>query len=206
MKKLITSLCAFALTFSVANAQDYTPKAGDWSISTDASSVLTYVGNLFNGTADAPTTDFTNEVTEDKYAVVGKMFIDDNTAWRGQLNIGMTSSNPDTTDAASSSFDLVLGLGKEFRRGGDRLQGYYGYQAMMMLNSASEDDANGDEISSESMFGFGAHGFIGVEYFVKPKMSLGAEYTHGLSFMSGDDASEFDISGASTAIRMNFYF
>ncbi len=201
MKKLITSLCAFALTFSVANAQDYTPKAGDWSISTDASSVLTYVGNLFNSNAVAPTTDFTND-----YAVVGKMFTDDNTAWRGQLNIGLMSSDPDTTDAASSSFDLVLGLGKEFRRGGERLQGYYGYQAMMMLSSASEDDTNGDEIYSESMFGFGANGFIGVEYFVKPKMSLGAEYTHGLSFMSGDDASEFDISGASTAIRMNFYF
>ena len=31
MKKLITIACAFAVTLSV-NAQDNTPKAGDWSL------------------------------------------------------------------------------------------------------------------------------------------------------------------------------
>lgn len=200
MKKLITSLCAFALTFSVANAQDYTPKSGDWSIGTDAGSVLTYVGNLFNGTAEGPEVAFSNGMY-----VSGKMFTDDHTAWRANANLGMTSWS-DTTDASTSTFDLVLGLGREFRRGDARLQGYYGYEANIMLSSNSEDDAAGETIVDESSFGFGAAGFIGVEYFFKPKMSLGAEYSHGLSYTSDDVNSTFGIAGGTTAIRMNFYF
>lgn len=233
MKKLITSLCAFALTFSVANAQDYTPKSGDWSIGTDAGSVLTYVGNLFNGTADSPEVAFSNGMY-----VSGKMFTDDNTAWRANFNLGMSNNSStlsdgvdstDDIDETSSSFDFTAGIGKEFRRGSNRLQGYYGYGALVGFGSSDSESPyegfTGTQTINESNFMFGGEGFIGVEYFVKPKMSLGAEYSHNVTFTSSStttdinfddenftdisseiDNSSFNIAGSTTSIRMNFYF
>ena len=61
MKKLITIACAFAVTLSV-NAQDNTPKAGDWSVGTNAAPVLEYVGNLISGVATSPGCCFGDEV------------------------------------------------------------------------------------------------------------------------------------------------
>ena len=66
---------------------------------------------------------------------------------------------------------LGLSAGKEMRKGTANLQGYYGYQAHVhMMN---HDD--------ETEMSFGAGGFVGVEYFVRPKMGIGAEYGHGLT-------------------------
>jgi len=45
------------------------------------------------------------------------------------------------------------------------------------------------EMTAGSMFGFGLNGFIGAEYFVLPKISLGAEYSWGLSFASTGDGT-----------------
>ena len=66
-----------------------------------------------------------------------------------------------------------------------------------------------DDVETSTM-GFGANGFVGVEYFFAPKMGLSAEYSHGLMYSSeddgSDDRSEFDISGGTTSINLNFYF
>ena len=199
MKKLITTVCAFALCLTFANAQDYTPKSGDWGISTDANSMLTYVGNLFNGTASGPEVDFQNNL-----GFNGKYFTDDMTAWRAGVHLGM-SSHSDTMDHSESSFDLNIQVGREFRRGSSRLQGFYGYGAMLGMSSESHEH-DGETEMEESSFGFGAMGFIGVEYFFKPKMSLGAEYQHGLFYNTDDANTSLDISGGTTAINLNFYF
>tara|TARA_B110000977_G_C11028905_1_gene474381 strand:+ start:123 stop:731 length:609 start_codon:yes stop_codon:yes gene_type:complete len=202
MKKLLITFCAFALSITVANAQDYTPKSGDWGLSTDAGSMLTYVGNLFNGIAEGPEVNFSNG-----YSFHGKLFTDDMTAWRAGVGIGMISNNSETSDKSSSSFDLTLSAGREFRKGSSRLQGYYGYGAMVSMANSSYDD--GDQTTSDvedSSFEFGAHGFIGVEYFFKPKMSLGAEYMHGINFYSDDVESEFSINGGTAGLNLNFYF
>jgi hypothetical protein len=201
MKKLLTTFCALALSVTVANAQDYTPKAGDWGLSTDAGSMLTYVGNLFNGIAEGPSVDFSNGM-----AFHGKLFTDDMTAWRAGLGIGMMSQS-DTSDASYSSFDLTLSAGREFRKGSSRLQGYYGYGAMLSMSSSSSDDGiESTPDVEDSSFGFGANGFIGVEYFFKPKMSLGAEYMHGFNFYSDDVDNEFSIRGGTAGLNLNFYF
>lgn len=198
MKKLITIVCAFAVTLTV-NAQDYTPKSGDWGISTNASSMLTYAGNLFNGTATGPTVDFENDL-----GFHGKYFTDDMTAWRAGINLGMGSYS-DTLDYSESSFDLNVQIGREFRRGSSRLQGFYGYGAMLGMSSASAEN-DGETEFEDSSFSFGAMGFIGVEYFFKPKMSLGAEYHHGISYETDDANTWFDLAGGTSAINLNFYF
>ena len=91
MKKLITSVFALALTFSVANAQDNTPKSGDWSVGTNAAPVLNYVGNLISGTAEAPSVNFT-----DGMSLSGKLFTDDMTAWRASADLYFTSDTNST--------------------------------------------------------------------------------------------------------------
>ena len=199
MKKLITSVCALALTFSVANAQDHTPKSGDWSLGTDAGSVLTYVGNLISGTADAPGVDFTSDM-----AIHGKLFTDDMTAWRASAYLGLLS-NDDGDTTTVSGYDVTLGLGKEFRKGTSNLQGYYGYGAGITMSSETTSAGSADdEVSS---MGFTAGGFVGVEYFVRPKMGLSAEYSHGLSYSTEGDESTFEIGQLGmTSINLNFYF
>lgn len=189
MKKLITSVFALALTFSVANAQDNTPKSGDWSLGTDAAPVLNYVGNLISGTAESPSVDFT-----DGMSLSGKLFTDDMTAWRASADLYLMS---DSTEAGS--FRLGVGLGKEFRKGTSNLQGYYGYQAELAISS--DTDLAGEKTSNMS---FGASGFIGVEYFVRPKMGIGAEYSYGLSYDNSD--SNFTIGGNMGSVMLNLYF
>jgi hypothetical protein len=46
------------------------------------------------------------------------------------------------------------------------------------------NDARLTEFKGGSMFGIGVRGFIGAEYFVLPKMSIGGEFGWGLGFMT----------------------
>ncbi|MCE3294557.1 MAG: hypothetical protein K0R65_271 [Crocinitomicaceae bacterium] len=46
-----------------------------------------------------------------------------------------------------------------------------------------------------SMFGLGLRGFIGAEYFVLPKLSVGAEFGWGLGFMSMSGSTEIESIG-----------
>lgn len=189
MKKLITTVCALALTFTVANAQDNTPKSGDWSVGTNAAPVLEYVGNLISGVATSPTVSFGDDQGHETNhtSISGKYFTDDMTAWRGGLNLFFTSDS-----MAHSSFMLGVTAGKEFRKGTSNLQGYYGYQAN--INMMNHDD--------ETEMSFGANGFIGVEYFVRPKMGIGAEYHHGLNYAD----SNISLGGSMGALMLNLYF
>ena len=188
MKKLITIACAFAVTLSV-NAQDNTPKSGDWSVGTHAGPVLEYVGNLISGVATSPAVSFGEDQGHgsNHTNISGKYFTDDMTAWRGSLNLYFTSDS-----LADSSFMLGVTAGKEHRKGTANLQGYYGYQAN--INMMNHDD--------ETEMSFGAHGFVGVEYFVRPKMGIGAEYRHGLNYAD----SNVSLGGSMGSLMLNLYF
>lgn len=188
MKKLITIVCAFAVSLSV-NAQDNTPKSGDWSVGTSAGPVLEYVGNLISGVATSPAVSFgADQGHETNHTnISGKYFTDDMTAWRGSLNLYFNSD-----EDADASFMLGVSAGKEYRKGTSNLQGYYGYMAN--VNMLNHDD--------ETEVSFGAHGFVGVEYFVRPKMGIGAEYHHGLNY----DDSNVTLGGSMGSLMLNLYF
>ena len=74
---------------------------------------------------------------------------------------------------AVSSVGLVAGYGKEWRKGVTRLQGYYGADALVGFVSPAK---------KQTGFGLGVNGFAGVEYFIFPKVALGAQYTYGVNF------------------------
>jgi len=218
----------------------YLPEAGDWAVAFDASPLLQYVGNFLNGataTNNAPTLNFIG----DNYTIVGKYFMDDQTAIRGILRIGFNSNSvsaltpqdqptpanpplPTVTDKLSfSSHFIGLGAGMEKRKGHTRLQGYYGAELMFWIASGGNDssftygnayaatgttpgtssaptyhnftngttqsyalNSGGRTITDDpgSVFGLSIQAFIGVEYFILPKISIGAEYTWGINFWS----------------------
>jgi len=205
-KKLFTILAVAA--FGFANAQDLTskkgetilPESGDWALGIDASPFLQYFGNFFGKTAvnASPAFDFT--VTA-PMAIYGKYFVDAETAYRGRVRIGFGSTSltsgasaADSAVVKTSGSNIVLGGGIEKRKGSTRLQGFYGGEAMIMLGSGKVTNeyetpvsatnpvaTRNTEVKNGGTFGFGLRGFVGAEYFVLPKLSVGGEFGWGLA-------------------------
>lgn len=109
----------------------------------------------------------------------------------------------DKFEDKESSTEFALGFGKEWRRGKTRLQGFYGADILLLVSSNSnsvntfkettevtvtpastEKTISDDTIDFKSGvgLGFGAEGFIGAEYFLFPKIAIGAQYTYSLRF------------------------
>jgi hypothetical protein len=243
MKKIILTV-ATIFAFGVVTAQDlkskkgenYLPEAGDWAISFNANGVFEYAGNAFNGNTNNNAPGVTN-VTSNSF--VGKKFIDAKSAYRVVANLGFGSGNfkngdfdnDGTTDFAnykSSTIDLNVGLGKEWRRGSTRLQGFYGADALVGFSSAkwteTKNPAGNDKYNAGTSINVGVTGFIGAEYFIFPKMSIGAQYNYGLRIASngadkyknsgiggvevkGESSTDFSLGNvASSAISLTLHF
>ncbi len=236
----VSALLANSQALTNKKGQPMLPVTGDWGISAQADPFINFASTIAlgmfgaEGTATAPT--FTNYY--DNQTFIGKRFKSDNLAERVIFNIGLSRDAQTATIAkdsaystaggllsyenekvedkwASKSLRVGLGYGMEWRRGSNRLQGYYGADAMLWVSSSSNKytygndanesftsiDFNGNvtgesrTLSSKSgmTFGLGVRGFIGVEYFFLPKMSLGAEYGYGLGLArTGQSSSEVE--------------
>jgi hypothetical protein len=213
----------------------YLPESGDWAISFSATPFLQYFGNFLSGataTNAAPTVNFLNG----NQTIIGKYYVDNQTAYRGLLRIGINSFGQDnivaangstlasptyvTDHAAYAQHFVGLGAGYEKRRGKTRLQGYYGAEFMFYLSGNSNTYTYGNTYDSKDQnatstvwgagttgynitptgvsnsgsrtltvapggtFGISLQGFIGFEYFIMPKISIGGEYTWGINFAS----------------------
>ena len=118
--------------------------------------------------------------------------------------------NLEDTRKVSSTF-VGLGAGIENRRGNSRLQGVWGAEGFVWFGGSKTTYEYGNpldatnnpfhvnsfnpgfddgvtEIKGGSVVGVQVRGFIGVEYFVIPKISLGAEYGWGPAFQSTGDS------------------
>jgi hypothetical protein len=114
-----------------------------------------------------------------------------------------TDTKEFTNEVSTSSNNIVLGGGIEKRRGNTRIQGIYGGQIYIAFGGSSTENTYGialndsttaanpgmattrtTKVENGSTFGLGIAGFAGVEWFFAPKVSLGAEYTWGLSMNS----------------------
>lgn len=182
-------------------------------------------------------------------SIFGKYFLTDKTAIRLNVGIGInsqTQSNYVQDDAALAenplSVDLVedtykyrnsgisVAVGYEWRRGGKRLQGFWGGQAILAYSNskhffgygnaitelnqnptstniwADADiliDENGNPITQPNLntniggnsrllmqsdgrsWTYGLGGFVGVEYYIAPKISIGCEMSLNLLWTSG---------------------
>jgi hypothetical protein len=223
MKKIILTAAA-VFAFSFANAQDlkskkgepYLPEAGDWAISFNADKLFTYVGNAFNNSTASEAPTLTNATAN---SFVGKKFIDAKTAYRVVANLGFGSSNKINSGGIAnfanyeeSTFNLTAGLGKEWRRGSTRLQGFYGADALIGFSSTKWTETNelvNSEFDAGTSFNLGVTGFIGAEYFLFPKISIGAQYNYGLqiaskgaSKISTPGAPDFEVSKSSSNFNL----
>ena len=165
---------------------------------------------MFNGNTDniAPTV---GNVTANSF--VGKKFIDAKSAYRVVANVGFGSNNliGDSTSLfdtyKASTLNLNLGLGKEWRRGSTRLQGFYGADALIGFASEKWSETNNTvangTFNAGTSINLGVTGFIGSEYFIFPKMSIGAQYNYGLQ-VAANGASNYklgnvEVKGKSTS-------
>ena len=194
----------------------YLPESGDWSIGFDATSTLDYFGNLFNAAATAPTATYVNNFDQ---AIYGKFLTSDKEAWRVRVGLNMYKvvDNTDVSDNSSSDADakvtdkntkgetnINLWLGKEYRRGSARLQGVYGAEAGLGISSSTEKNDYGNSAENggigmiekkEGMnFGISLRGFIGFEYFMMPRMSIGGEYGWSFAFLSKGGGSTVSLA------------
>ncbi len=112
--------------------------------------------------------------------------------------------------------NIILGAGMEKRRGYGRLQGFYGAEAQLLFSSTSKTFTYGNAFSSSntdptmtdfsstnhdvinssertikdksgSTIGLGVRAFVGVEYFIAPKISVGGEFRWGLALRTQGD-------------------
>lgn len=223
MKKIILSLVA-VFAFGAVSAQNlvsskgeqYLPKQGDWSIGFNAGNALDFIGNAFNANTRNSSADLFEgqnvlnfgqgvfSSTASVITFVGKKFDTDNTATRYTASFNFNFEKQKDVDG-TSQFGLVAGYGKEWRKGTTRLQGYYGADALVGLVSPAKKQFG---------FGIGAQGFAGVEYFIFPKVALGAQYTYGvgLEYASNDSNNRinFNIGNANgfgvISATLNAYF
>ncbi len=230
MKKVILMFSLAILMSGILNAQEETnhlfvskkgfkilPEKGDIALGIDASPILSFAGNMFNGNIGNGTAfNFTNS----NNAIYGKYFLDDKTAVRASVRIGMgtinnvqytteDNVNPDTSvtvedKMSMSTSNTLIGLGYEKRRGNGRLQGFYGAEFLFQMSSQKTTYEYGNEhtgvfttpgtydfggnvagtsrvteAKSGANMGIGLGAFIGVEYFLAPKISLGGQFSWG---------------------------
>jgi|TARA_B110000967_G_C18891669_1_gene567811 hypothetical protein len=223
------------------------PENGDWSVSIDATSFIKFAADVAHvggeGVAVPPTFKGLNDLAE-TYSISGRQFISATKARRVSVRVfadnNMTSVlvNPngfvaqdwpnDVSDAQVKDVKrernnmVALGYGMEYRKGVRRLQGYYGYEAMIAIESKGKSykygndlaanftshdfggNLNGAQRTTQTREGMnvaiGGRGFIGAEYFVVPKISIGGEFGLGAGIyrnFGGKVVTEgIDVSGA----------
>lgn len=196
------------------------PQKGDIALGFNAVPLITLGLNAINITGDnVGSPAHPGYISGFDQIISGKYFLSESMAIRAKIGVNtLRTSNstfgPDLSSTETPQPDILrqtditnkntvfLGGGLEWRRGHNRLQGYYGGEAFLSLgngdgssktnyemeyNTENQDlgyFAPGDsrilEDKNGLVVGFGVRGFIGVEYFVAPKISIGGEFGWGM--------------------------
>jgi len=162
MKKQLLFSAAMVAAFATSaqtgeitsnRGENWLSQDGDWGLTFDATPIINFAGNLFNGTTGnggvGLNNFFTSTGTSGSGVVIGgKKLVDANTAFRGRLRIGFGSNketnlvtvdplptppatfpNPDPTveNVTKMGYTAIqLGVGLEKRVGSTRVVGIYG--------------------------------------------------------------------------------
>jgi len=193
MKKFFSLIIACLMFTATGWAQDRLPAAGDYSIGFNAAPLLKYAGNLFSSSG----TNQINMAWQEENVLMGTYFKSENLAYRGGLGLNMSSfSAGDSTDPSTSSTNIHLMGGLMKLRRADRIMGYYGAEAGLGLGSSKSQIGSGPETKTSNT-SIMARGFVGAQYFILPKISIGAEYGLGLMLRS---AKTGDLKDSHTSL------
>jgi len=250
----------FAQDLTSKKGEPILPEAGDWAIGIDANPFLNYAGNFFGKTTSnsAPSFNFLNGVQ----VITGKYFKEAQTAYRGSLRIGLISETnrqmvSDRSVVSNTTYPLPvatvenewkqsttavgLSAGIEKRKGKTRLQGFYGGEVGVYMQSTKDKFTYGNKLNPDpaapqpvyvsviddqfgganntsltppiqavdatgarvverkngTSFSLGVRGFVGVEYFILPKISLGGEFGWGIGVgMNGKSTTTYESTGS----------
>jgi len=221
MKKIILSAVAI-FTVGVASAQIKTdagtfekPKAGTWIM--EAVMTPNIAGG---GIFSLPT------VSNSDLGILGikaRKFSADTKAMRlsGTLELNQSGEKiSGTDDDAPMEFTVAFGIGVEHHMtGAERLSTYWGYEANLgyvsanLRTPAGVDPITGDPTEGgiaddkTTKLGVGANVFTGFDYYIMPKIYLGAEISYGLAYTStkaGEDADAVNAIELAPSITPSF--
>jgi hypothetical protein len=180
-----------------------TPEVGEFAINIDAIPFLKFGGSLFNDQNESP---YANFGVNYPLTFTGLYVKKENLAYRGKVRLGfgvqkedtlvgrIGSTNPNETvsnETKLSTSNITIGAGIQKWRGKSRVQAFYGGEALFSIGTEKTSYTYGNPLSSENQttrlksekpgntFGFMLRGFIGLEYFFSPKVSLSAEFGWG---------------------------
>ncbi len=189
------------------------PHKGDWGIGFDAVPIIKYAGNLFHSSDN-------NSDLSINYplSITARYLHRDNVAYRMTLMVdymsiktdtlvpkqGSTNTNEQVADeTVENSATEMLGFGIQYWIGKSRVRGYYGGEFQLSANTAKTKYNFGNPLGAQnpvnsrtiemkqgSTFGFGVRGFLGVEVYVAPRISVSAEYGFSPLRISSTSANE----------------
>ena len=159
------------------------PQKGEISIGIDAVPFL----NLLNDKGASPGFNFINNIP----TISVKYFVSDRRAIKVDIlaNFSLTKDgNDNLTDYVQDLVNnLGVNVGYEWRLGKTRVQGFYGVEGGAVLMKRKISTTNDDVYLDTHSIGFGINGFIGVEYFIAPKLSIGGQFGWGPSYVISND-------------------
>lgn len=171
-KKSILATALIVGATSFGNAQDngnYLPSEGDWAISIDAAPYLRYFGNLIGGN-DGNVAPSWNYLTTNQ-TITGRYFVSDSRAYRGSVRLGFGTigdktnvtdrsvttlpiypEKPATVENSWKTTNSNVGLagGIEFRKGTNRLQGFYGGELGIGVSSLKTEFTYGNALNQNA--------------------------------------------------------
>lgn len=226
------------------------PENGNWSIGIDAAPFLQFAGNIFSNSVNiAPVFGFTSQHPGTIYV---KYVKNEKRNYRGGLKIGFShkfeqvfnsQDNEKFDEIIQSGFCFGISAGTERHFAPkNRLKAYYGHEAGFLMapysgmnfvlreniigkltyTNAFDKSYNFTETGGKTRSIF-YQGFVGVEYFILPKISVNGEFVLQFSFShtnerNRDYISQDDIKvnapywevnlepKASGDLTLNFYF
>jgi hypothetical protein len=183
MKKIILSVLA-VFAFGAAKAQEIKTDAGTFTKPKTGTYIMeaTLTPDIIGGGI------FSLPSMNSDLGLLGikvRKFSSETKALRMGANLSILNSGVEDVD---TEFSVGVSLGVEHHFGGaERLSTYWGYEAN--LGYVSSNGNLGDGKSTK--FGFGANVFTGFDYYIMPKIYLGAEVSYGLAVTNtkpdGDD-------------------
>jgi hypothetical protein len=148
-----------------------------------------------------------------------RKFSSDTKALRMGANLTIMNSGEEDVD---TEFTVGASLGVEHHfKGAERLSTYWGYEANLGFVSSNGTETEGvDEFGDPftmpaektTKFGFGANAFTGFDYYIMPKIYLGAEVSYGLAVTNtkpdgGDGVTKIQLAPSITpSFRIGWQF
>lgn len=211
MKKIILSTVAL-FAFGIASAQIKTdagtfskPAAGTMIMEVNFSPNVT-------GTTGGGIFSLQNISPAGLLGVKVRKFNSDKSALRlsGNLEVNNSSAKDAAGNKADTEFKVGVGIGMEHHMAGaERLSTYWGYEANLAYLSTNNADIT---LKNTAKFGLGAGVFTGFDYYIMPKVYLGAEVSYGVAVVNekadgGDSVTGIKLApGITPNFRLGWQF